>query len=334
MYKVRFKSWGLNKNLTVRDATDILRNLATMETSKRPTDLVIRGLKVSQKRANHYLQRSTKARAALTKVRKLTPQNNREGMVDPAFVLNRIDPPDDLRLPEAVIHGSYQFIANGCEEIRIRDVRAPVTSASASTVNWVYQTYTVMNFLQRRDYIQAFLALNTCFDQLRTILIDPPPALFLHLYYMIICLPPEIGRRLLGYVTQMSNITLCTNHPLSLALAALHRAGIKNALKHSWIILDSHLRMLEKWFLDYEMEMLEVYSPQDDIGSDAVRWGKSYRATRSITRLGWVEFRLECEPCLTWALSLSENIEKVSAESEHTLDWPSKDWLFPLTSDN
>jgi hypothetical protein len=312
MYKTRLKIWGLTKNLAASDVPDILHTLATTGKDEYPTDLVIRGQKVALAKVKHYLKRTPRDRAILDSRRMHASQKQRPRAVEP--LLHRMDPPDDLRLPESIIQISARFIAGGVEGIWAQNVATPKFSASTSIIDWLDKMYGVMSYLRQKHNIQAFADLNTCFDRFKLLLVEPTPTLFVQLYYIIIWLPSDIGQRLLEYAAQMSTIVLPVNHPLRLVWTILHRAGIKRVVEHAWMILNSHLLVLAEWFQDYTMELIDVYHHTDDRGPGTVESTEPWQM-RKVRPLPWAEYLPRCQLCLTWVLYRSKNYDQVSVKS-------------------
>jgi hypothetical protein len=322
MYKSHFTSWGISKNLTARNVPTMLHKLATTDNPKK--DLVIQGQKVPQAKVERFLKRTLNDRAALSRVKKLAALERKSRLVaraDPIPTLpTSIDLPDHLRLPEAVIHISHQFIAGGCEGIWAQN-KTTRCVASPATIDWNCKTFAAVALTQRGEWEQAFDVLNNCFDQFKILLAAPTPGLFSDLYILLIGLPRDIATKLLEYAAQFSRIVLPGNHPLSLALTKLNQAGIDKVHEHAWVILSSHLRIGEEWFRDGEMEIFDpsetVASYMTNIGSDSVGATEAY-LKHHIRRVDCAEVILRSELWITRLLYQSKNYNQVSKK---LIDW-------------
>lgn len=294
----------------------ILHELATTEPSADHADLVIRGQRVAVKKVEQYFRR--RQYSGLDRTNKLATHKRLEHMVHhpPLTLLTRIDPSEDLRLPEAIIKISHQYIAGGCEGIWALDVTTATFAASEETIDWVDKMNAVTNYLREGRHKKAFASMDICFDRFKLLLMSPTPSLFLQIYTILVWLPFDIGSRFLRYAAEMAKIMLPANHPLSLAWTELNRAGIEKVLEHAWLILGSHLQILGEWFQDADMEMIDlnhtVYntlSPSDVEATDL--WQRTI-----VKSVGWVEILQRCRLCLMWVLYRSKNYGQVSNKPE------------------
>jgi hypothetical protein len=312
MYKTRFKTWGLTKNLVASHLPSIIQEMATMERNEDRTDLVIRGQRVALKKVEYYLKR--RDHFTLDRKRKLAAQEQKSQMIDPHSLapIRRIDPSDDLRLPEVIIKISHQYVAGGYEGIWARNATTAKFSASAEVIDWLDKLNAVTNGLNEGRHEKAFAILHTCFDRFKLLLIDPTPSLFLQLYTALVWLPFDVGLRLLRYAAEMAKIMLPANHPLTLAWTELNRAGIKKVMEHAWLILGSHLQILGEWFHDSDMEMIDLnHTVYNTLSPSAVEATELWQRT-IVKQVGWVEILQRCRLCLMWVLYRSKNYDQVS----------------------
>lgn len=292
-YKARFKLWGFTKNLGADDIPIIINGLATMEKGQNTKQLLIRGKEINQAKAKRYLDQKKKHRTTLDK----------QGRRVTVSLQHRIDPPDDLQLPEAILRFSSHCIAGGIEGLWIR---SPKSSPSVLVIDWLDNMFSVMNLLRQARYEQAFSILSTCFDRFKSLLIDPSPLLFVQIYFLILWLPPDIGQRLLGYAAQMSTIVLPANHPLILGWTKLHLAGIQRVVEISWLVLRSIAANVRDWAQDCTIEVVGLGNPTD-VESTVAPW-----QTGNMRRLQEAQYVPRCQLLLTWVRYRSNSYSQVS----------------------
>lgn len=326
------------------------------ETGEGSTALVVRGRKFTPAKVKRYLQRSKDFRSTVGRIessagrlqrlhtnqRLRNLEQFRYRLSSGNAMLPRIDPPDDVRLPEAVIHVSYQFIAGSCESIWLESSATSDLFYSAAIIDWSDNITLSTHLIQQGCYKQAFDVVNVCLDQFKNLLINPTPTLFMGIYVAIIWLPPEISQRLLSYAAHLSAIVLPENHPLRLILTGLSRAGVEQVTKHSWLIMRSHLRILEELFPESEKIMLELnnllsnYLNALNVGPpNAVEiWQREIIQRSELS--GFTESVLQSKLSLAWTFCLSGNHDQVCIRSEanscHTIPYCDGDDCHPFVT--
>jgi hypothetical protein len=339
-YKTRFKTWGLVKNLGASYVPEMVQELVNAktpaETDEEPTALVIRGHEFNPAKVERYLKRNRDFRSAVGRLKTLAPKAQRlrsnQGLrtieqlqhrLSSSNALSpRIESPDDVRLPEAVIHISSQFVAGSCESIWAGGGAASNFFYSAAIIDWFDNIVSATTLTQRGFYKQAFDLVNICLDQFKYLLINPTPTLFIGVYVAVLWLPPDIAQRFLSYAAQLSTIVLPENHPLRLIWAKLSRAGVKQVSRHSWLILRSHLQILEERFPDSEKVTLELNNLVCNhlnalhLGlPDAIEtWQREIIRRSELS--GCTESVLQSKLSLAWAFCLSGNHDEVCIKLE------------------
>jgi hypothetical protein len=330
MYKLRFKAWGLSKNLGASDVQDILNKLTTARVGNiQPSEeLVIRGQRVSIAKAEHYLRRTVKDRSTLDRIKRLAAENRRLRTVvafqrwasSHATLQPSINAPDDLQLPETIIQISRQYIAGGCEGIWARAGSAPKFFFSETSLEWITNLYSALSFFHQGYSKEAFAFLHDCFDRLKELLAEPTPGLFAQFYGILIWFPSDIGKQLLTYAAQMAAVTLPANHPLNLALNRLSRVGIDKVREYAEAIISSHMQIMGQWFQDCDLNMLDFnhsfYNHMLMLGLSSVEATEAWqlRVTESAQLTGCLQLVLRAKLSLAWTQFWAGKKEQVSAE--------------------
>lgn len=243
MYKARFAQWGLLKNITARNAH--------VGTSRDHTSLVMRRRRVPPERVKPCSERN----ATIALMVKQNTMSQGEALAPAASAPPApkfMSLPTDLRFPYEVVQLSRQFIA-GCADGTNTN---PVFYPSAEISVWINDMFAAGTLIKRRQFTQAFKALDVAFDRLKGFIRNPEPTLFIFLYYILFQLPGDIGQRLCIYVAEISAILLPVNHPLTLVCSRLGRTDHRQRLGYGWIILHSYFQNLKQQFCTDEYHIL------------------------------------------------------------------------------
>jgi hypothetical protein len=244
MYKNHFAQWGLRKNITARDLPELVHQVRIGAT-KDSTALAVRGRRIPLPKAGRYLKRHGAVHHISQNITP-PPQTGKTPGPDPVPTPRLLNLPTDLRFPDEISHLLFQFVAGSCEGGKWcpDSATTSVFFASGKTSAWVCETVSGSALIQEGHYKRAFKILDDSFDQLKALLREPDPALFIYLYFATLQLPENISQRMRAYAAEMSAITLPANHPMNLVWSRLSRMGNRQMQNHAWNILQPYFQVL------------------------------------------------------------------------------------------
>lgn len=246
MYKSRIERWGLKKNITMRDVPELAHQMQT-EAARKSTAVTVRGREIPIVKAARYMNRNPTALLASHSNSSNTTTLRTSKPYAPAPRWLAL--PAEMCFPEEIIYLSCQFVA-GCYEngTWCPERTDPGFFASRKANAWLNETTCGARHIEEGRYARAFKSLDTSFDQIKALLREPEPALFIYFYFAVLQLPEIISLRMRAYAAEMSAITLPASHPMNLIWSRLSRVGNQQLLAHAWSILHPYFCNLEGRF--------------------------------------------------------------------------------------
>jgi hypothetical protein len=213
---------------------------------------VVRGWRVPPHKVNHYLKRNSHIALMVNQNAPAKDVPRRRMLIPKSLQL-----PDDLRLSDEVIQLCGQFVI-GCSGggSWCPDGTNAVFVASPQVNSWFNETACARFLLEQGRFRQAFKFLDISFRQLKELLCDPDPTVFILVYFTILELPDSISQRMCAYVAEMSGILFPLNHPMNLIWSRLSQAGNRALFDQAWNILECYFDLLKQRFSHHEHGIL------------------------------------------------------------------------------
>lgn len=207
MYKFRFSTWGLQKNLKHHQVAELLaqQNTAAANAKTRSAAIVIGGRQIDENRITTYLHRVSPARrkkidaiaarssqkTAIVEESHQPPGEEdtsrqaplpRERCIAAKRIPSRVDAPDVLKLPEECVRIVQRWV-HGAFDAGLWNTRQDgrlVTPRHQS--RWINQVSTAADLIDRGLVSQGFRLLGVCLDQYKKDVLRDGPMLFLNTY--------------------------------------------------------------------------------------------------------------------------------------------------------
>ncbi|KAK7755221.1 hypothetical protein SLS62_002726 [Diatrype stigma] len=276
MYKFRFSTWGLQKNLKHYQVAELLaqQNAAAANAKTRSTAIVIGGRQIDENRITTYLHRVSPARrrkidaiAARSSSQKTAiVEESRESLekkdtsrqaplpiersIAAKATSSRLDAPDILKLPEECVrivqrwvHGAFDAgLWNTREDGRL------VTPRHQS--RWINQVSTAADLIDRGLVSQGFRLLGVCLDRYKKDVLRDGPMLFLNTYRAGVRLAarsPDLAlfHSFLRFAHDLASVVYPPAHPLRLLLLRLRVSGTAGIRQLARVLLDAYLDAIQ-----------------------------------------------------------------------------------------
>ncbi|KAI0878850.1 Clr5 domain-containing protein [Hypoxylon argillaceum] len=221
MYKMRFKKWGVTKNISsnpacvkdVRPSRVSGPGMNTTESSE--TDQKSKRIIVTPKR-------STRRITSLGSIR--SPQH-----LSTKLAIRTMTPPDCYKFAEGTLHLAQVYVSS----IRFPNLGSAISNkklvTAASSAEWLNCVITAKTLLALGHFQRATLVIDICCHQYRSLLDSQDLSLMAVTVVAILKVLhywPRLAEAFLNFICQMSRTVLGTYHLLSMLFQKLMEAGV------------------------------------------------------------------------------------------------------------
>ncbi|KAI1495775.1 Clr5 domain-containing protein [Biscogniauxia marginata] len=245
VYKTHLNKWGVQKNFRRRQVGELLAEKSRRATLGKSTRSFIHGRQVDEDRLNTYLKRIPPGRRKL--IEAMASTSSRQGAHGGQFLVcwtpsprppqirsipPRLEAPDDLKAAEDSFHFIRVYIA-GCNDSGLWETAGgqKITPMEIED-DWMQMLNGATILLEGGFTNHGFRLLSHWFGQYKELLRLGHPLLIIDTCWVVRYLV-EHRKDLLGaftdYVSEVSQTTLGSNHPLSSFFSIVKKAGLTEA---------------------------------------------------------------------------------------------------------
>ncbi|KAI1083227.1 Clr5 domain-containing protein [Whalleya microplaca] len=261
MYKIRFKKWGVHKNLRAEQVGKLLVQQGRRAAVGKTSVAFVHGRRIDRDRLHAYLQRVSPARRRELESVLSGYQEPGENRIDwdivcrtpspepspPPYLPPHLDAPDDLRLPEECMRIVHNYVYGAVDNAlwQITPNRELVFPARART--WLDPVSCARQLLLTGYTKEGFRMLRISFDHYRDVIHRQEPSLLIETCLGLGALlqtGPGLPEALINYACEMARIVLGPMHPLNLILSRMKRAGPSGVAPYAAIVMQSYIRAI------------------------------------------------------------------------------------------
>ncbi|KAI0013340.1 Clr5 domain-containing protein [Xylariaceae sp. FL0662B] len=270
MYKIRFKKWGVHKNLRPEQVGKLLIQQDRRAAAGKPSVAFVHGRKIDRDRLHAYLQRVSPARRkeleSILAGRQQEEEEEESGAdaikwdiacrtpspePEPTTTIlpPHLDAPDDLRLPEECMHIVHSYVDGAVDASiwRVTPERELVLPARART--WLDPVSCARQLLLTGFTKEGFQMLRISFDHYRDVMHRQDPSLLIETCLGLGALlqtGPGLPEALINYACEMSRIVLGPRHPLNLLLSRMKCVGPGGVAPYAAIVMQSYIAAMQR----------------------------------------------------------------------------------------
>lgn len=280
MYKRRFNTWGIGKNVKRKNISQLQPQQELTTDGSPNTDVGWPEMKhmKNQKQTLPYANRSQDAEFSSTNHVTLLDARVRSKTATPAMLsiscrkpspgpslstLFSIESPDDLRPLERWMALVGNYVPAAFEMGLWKPLPGGTLFMNKQLIAWYNRTRTCSMALKIGDSRQAFRALGTCLDEYQEMMASQDPLLILftlHSLLPIVNQNADIASSLFRYVRDIARIVHPKTHPMRLMMEHLFQLGLAKVAENAGSLLRPYFILICRTLGPHIVPLAEAFA--------------------------------------------------------------------------